>query len=73
MKIKLLDKFNLDLTLCCGQTFRWSKQNGWWYGVVMEKVFKVRQINNCLMFENIDVNYLKDYFFHVKHFNFELL
>lgn len=62
MKIKLLDKFNLDLTLCCGQTFRWSKQNGWWYGVVMEKVFKVRQINNCLMFENIDVNYLKDYF-----------
>ena len=62
MKIKLLTKFNLDLTLRCGQTFRWSKQNDWWYGVVMEKVFKVRQINNGLIFQNVDINYLKDYF-----------
>lgn len=54
--------FNLDLTLCCGQVFRWSKQSEWWYGVVEEKVLKIRQIGDELEFENGDVEFVKNYF-----------
>ena len=35
--------FDLDFSLCCGQVFRWKKIGEWWYGVVGEKVFKIRQ------------------------------
>jgi len=52
----------LDFTLNCGQAFRWNKLNEWWYGVVGEKVFKIRQIGNELEFENSDVNFLREYF-----------
>jgi N-glycosylase/DNA lyase len=54
--------FNLDLTLCCGQVFRWSKQDEWWYGVVEGKVLKIRQIGEALEFENGDVEFVKAYF-----------
>src|SRR3989304_1159002 len=54
--------FNLDATLCCGQAFRWEKHDGWWYGVVRETPFKIRQISNNLEFENADVEFVKNYF-----------
>jgi len=54
--------FNLDSTLCCGQTFRWRKHGEWWYGTVKEKVFKIRQIGDELEFENADIDHIKDYF-----------
>jgi N-glycosylase/DNA lyase len=54
--------FNLDFTLCCGQSFRWNKQGEWWHGVVREKVFKIRQIGNELKFENASTDFVKDYF-----------
>lgn len=54
--------FNLDFTLCCGQSFRWNKQGEWWYGVVRENVFKIRQTGNELKFENVNTNFVKDYF-----------
>jgi N-glycosylase/DNA lyase len=54
--------FNLDFTLCCGQSFRWNKQGKWWYGIVREKVFKLRQTGNELEFENVNMNFVKDYF-----------
>lgn len=54
--------FNLDATLCCGQAFRWDKRSEWWYGVVKDEVFKSRQIDDCLEFENIDAHFVKDYF-----------
>jgi len=60
-----LDKacpFDLDFTLCCGQTFRWEKKDDWWYGVVRDKVFKVRQIGNELEAENVDMSFAKEYF-----------
>jgi N-glycosylase/DNA lyase len=60
-----LDKacpFDLDFTLCCGQTFRWEKKDDWWYGVVRDKVFKVHQIGNELEAENVDVSFAKEYF-----------
>jgi N-glycosylase/DNA lyase len=59
-----LDKtcpFDLNFTLCCGQTFRWDKIDEWWYGVVRDKVFKIRQINRELEAENADVDFVKEY------------
>ncbi|MEM2911403.1 MAG: DNA glycosylase [Candidatus Bathyarchaeia archaeon] len=54
--------FNLELTLCCGQAFRWEKLGGWWYGVVRDKVLKVRQDGETLEFENAEVDFVKEYF-----------
>lgn len=54
--------FNLDLTLCCGQAFRWNKEEGWWYGIVNDKPFKIRQINSILEFENVDEGFVNQYF-----------
>jgi N-glycosylase/DNA lyase len=64
MKIRLGSKcpFNLEATLCCGQTFRWNKQGEWWYGVVRDKAFKLCQIGNELEFEDVDADFVKDYF-----------
>jgi len=54
--------FNLDVTLCCGQVFRWDKKGDWWYGVVGGKVFKIRQINAELEFANADEKFVENYF-----------
>jgi len=54
--------FNLDITLCCGQVFRWNKIGGWWFGVTGEKVFKIRQIGEELEFVNVDEDFVKNYF-----------
>jgi N-glycosylase/DNA lyase len=54
--------FNLDFTLCCGQTFRWDKQGEWWYGVVGEEVCKIRQNCSALEFENVNASFVKNYF-----------
>jgi N-glycosylase/DNA lyase len=59
-----LDKllFNLEFTLCCGQAFRWEKHAEWWYGVVGDKVLKVRQVNKELQFRGADQNFVMEYF-----------
>jgi len=54
--------FDLDFSLCCGQVFRWRKINGWWYGVVGEHVFKIRQCGDQLEFENIHREFVQNYF-----------
>jgi N-glycosylase/DNA lyase len=54
--------FDLDFTLCCGQTFRWKKQGDWWYGAVGENVFKVRQSEDKLEFENAGEAFVRRYF-----------
>jgi N-glycosylase/DNA lyase len=64
MKI-LLDsprQFNLDLTLCCGQAFRWEKHGEWWYGVVRDKVLRIRQNGEELQSENAEADFVRDYF-----------
>jgi len=53
---------NLDVTLCCGQVFRWNKKGDWWYGVADDKAFKVRQINSELEFANADTKFVENYF-----------
>ncbi|MGB9714216.1 MAG: DNA-3-methyladenine glycosylase family protein [Candidatus Bathyarchaeales archaeon] len=54
--------FNLDFTLCCGQSFRWEKLGEWWYGIVRDKVFKVRQFNSELQFKGVDKDFVMEYF-----------
>jgi N-glycosylase/DNA lyase len=54
--------FNLDVTLCCGQVFRWEKKGGWWYGVAGSKAFKIRQVNAKLEFANADEKFVENYF-----------
>ncbi|MCW4003810.1 MAG: hypothetical protein NWE95_07860 [Candidatus Bathyarchaeota archaeon] len=54
--------FDLDFSLCCGQVFRWRKVGEWWYGVVGERVFKVRQNGAELDFENVDEHFVRFYF-----------
>jgi N-glycosylase/DNA lyase len=53
--------FNLDLTLCCGQAFRWNKSVGWWDGVVQRSLIKIRQDENVLRFEGAEKDFLLDY------------
>lgn len=54
--------FDLDFTLCCGQVFGWHKLGDWWYGVVGERAFKVRQLECALEFENVSEDFVRNYF-----------
>ena len=54
--------FDLDFTLCCGQVFGWRKLGDWWYGVVGERAFKVRQFECALEFENVSEAFARSYF-----------
>jgi N-glycosylase/DNA lyase len=64
MHIKLSPSrpFNIDFTLCCGQTFRWDKQGDWWRGVVGEEAFEVRQYGKTLEFEGVNATFIESYF-----------
>ena len=64
MKIKVdpSNPFNLEVTLCCGQAFRWEKRGEWWYGVASDRVFKSRQTSGILEIENVDIDFAKRYF-----------
>jgi len=55
--------FNLDATLTCGQVFRWDRTpDGWWYGVVGNRVLKIRQDNNRLTFAGVPASFIRRYF-----------
>jgi len=55
-------EFDLDVTLCCGQVFRWERKGSWWYGVVRDQVFKVRQVDGELECAGVDDVFLRSYF-----------
>lgn len=63
MIIRLSDRcpFNLDLTLGCGQVFRWEKSDGWWRGVVKKNLIKISQEGKTLRFEGTEEDFLADY------------
>ena len=54
--------FNLNITLCCGQVFRWDKKGDWWYGVVRDRAFKVKQTGPELAFGGADEKLIVQYF-----------
>ncbi|HDQ05240.1 MAG TPA: hypothetical protein ENN36_00765 [Candidatus Bathyarchaeota archaeon] len=54
MEIKLDSStvpFSVEHTLCCGQLFRWQKLGDWWYGVVADRVVKIKQCGEQLIFQ----------------------
>ncbi len=54
--------FWLDVTLCCGQVFRWDKVGDWWYGVAGDKVFKVRQVGKKFEYADAEAKFVERYF-----------
>ncbi|MFN3531172.1 MAG: DNA-3-methyladenine glycosylase family protein [Candidatus Brocadia sp.] len=60
-KIRVKD-FNLESTLMCGQLFRVSRMEDWYYVVARDRVFRVRQSSNHLEFQGIDQKFLVHYF-----------
>lgn len=60
--MRLTVPFDLDFTLCCGQVFRWKKTGGWWYSVVSDRAFKIRQCEAELEFEGVNEAFVRDYF-----------
>jgi N-glycosylase/DNA lyase len=56
------DAFNLDVTLCCGQVFRWEKKGEWWYGVVGDQALKARQTRAELEFDGANEALIVHYF-----------
>jgi N-glycosylase/DNA lyase len=54
--------FNLDLTLSCGQVFRWDK-NECWAGVVNGKLIEAKKAGNELIINSeLDEKFIRDYF-----------
>ncbi|MBP2132883.1 N-glycosylase/DNA lyase [Methanomicrobium sp. W14] len=54
--------FCLDKTLSCGQAPRWHQENGWWYGVVADSAFKVRQDGDKLHYDGVGSDFISRYF-----------
>lgn len=54
--------FDLDLTLSCGQAFRWEQTDGWWRGVADGRAVRIRQDGNLLAFAGADEEFVRDYF-----------
>lgn len=60
-KIRVKD-FDLESTLLCGQLFRITRKNEWYYIVARDRVFCVRQSANYLEFHGVDREFLVHYF-----------
>lgn len=55
--------FDLDATLACGQVFRWDRAaDGWWYGVVGNRVLKIRQDGDRLSYAGVPASFIRNYF-----------
>ena len=57
--------FNLDLSVSCGQAFRWRNRNGTWYAPSPygdAEVWKIRQEGDVIFFEGMDEKDLMRYF-----------
>ena len=55
--------FDLNATLGCGQVFRWDRTaDGWWYGVVGDRMIKIRQDGNRLTYAGVPAPFIRRYF-----------
>ena len=54
--------FHLDITVSCGQAFRWKKHNGFWYAPFRTCVWKIRQEGDILWYEGPEESELVRYF-----------
>jgi N-glycosylase/DNA lyase len=57
------EPFHLDATLACGQVFRWDHtDDGWWYGVVGDRVIKIRQDEQKITYTGAPASFIRHYF-----------
>ena len=55
--------FSLDLTLSCGQVFRWERDpDGWWSGVVGNRLIRARQDGDTVRYEGAGRQFIERYF-----------
>ena len=54
--------FQLDLSVSCGQSFRWKKIEGFWYAPVGELIWKIQQSGDTLYYEGASKTDLIHYF-----------
>ncbi len=55
--LKDINCFDLDLTLGCGQAFRWQKNDaGIWHGVAFGKILEICRTDDGIMFFNISLS-----------------
>lgn len=63
LSLKPNQPFDLDATLACGQVFRWDRTpDGWWYGVVGNRVVKIRQDGTTLNYDGVPASFIRHYF-----------
>ena len=60
--LKLTVPFNLDLSVSCGQSFRWRKIGEFWYAPVGDAVWKVKQEGDVLLYDGASEADLIRYF-----------
>jgi N-glycosylase/DNA lyase len=54
---------SLDITLSCGQVFRWQKaDNGWWQGIVGDRMIRIRQDGRTLRYTGAGRGFIEHYF-----------
>lgn len=54
--------FSLDLTLGCGQVFRWEKRGAWWQGIVGCEHICIREQRGFLQYCGSSPRTIRDYF-----------
>lgn len=54
--------FSLGKTLSCGQVFRWVESGGWWTGVIGDRLVRVRQDGDRLLWDGADRSFICHYF-----------
>jgi N-glycosylase/DNA lyase len=52
---------DLALTLACGQAFRWEERAGWWEGVVGDRLWRLRQDGDRVMYKGPTARSLSAY------------
>lgn len=62
-KYDINSNIDLDKTFNCGQCFRWNKLGDFWVGVVRNKVYAIKKVDNTLITTATpdEFNYLRDY------------
>ena len=54
--------FSLDLTLSCGQVFRWERNGDWWEGIVGDEVIRICQEGDLLLIGSGREETVRSYF-----------
>jgi N-glycosylase/DNA lyase len=55
--------FSLDMTLGCGQVFRWDRSpDGWWYGITDGHPIKIRQDTHKITYYGATKRFIRHYF-----------